>query len=94
MASLTEDQKQMLNFTFGIDLDTIGESNYSVYHQTSYQVGPINLSIAGTGQIFSTEITGKLICLALHGGNQVIKDQGCLLQDGFEPAGDQDVSET
>jgi hypothetical protein len=88
MASLTEEQKNMLNYAFGIDLDSIGEANYSVYHQMGYRVGPINLSIAGTGQIFSTEVAGKLICLALHGGNEVIKMEGCLLEDGFDPSGD------
>jgi Rieske Fe-S protein len=93
MASLTEDQKNMLNNTFGIDLDTIGQANYSVYHQMNYSVGPINLSIDGPGQIFSTEMSGKLICLALHGGNTVIKQDGCLLEDGFDPSGDQDVSQ-
>jgi hypothetical protein len=82
MASLTEDQKNMLNNTFGIDLDTIGQANYSVYHQMNYSVGPINLSMSG-----------KLICLALHGGNTVIKQDGCLLEDGFDPSGDQDVSQ-
>lgn len=94
MVSLTESQKNMLNYTFGIDLDTIGEANYSVYHQLGYRVGPINLSIDGLGQIFSTEFGGKLICLALHNGNPVIKMAGCLLQDGFDPAGDQNVSQT
>jgi hypothetical protein len=93
MASLTEEQKKMLNYTFGINLDSIGEDNYSVYHQTGYRVGPINLSIDGLGQIFSTEVAGKLICLALHGGNPVVKLEGCLLQDGFDPSGDQDVSQ-
>lgn len=93
MISLTEEQKNMLNRTFGIDLDTIGQANYSVYHQTGYRVGPINLSIDGSGQIFSTEIAGKLVCLALHGGNSVIKMAGCLLQDGFDPVGEQDVSQ-
>lgn len=94
MSSLTAEQKSMLNYTFGIDLDTIGEENYSVYHQTNYSVGPINLTITGGGQIFSTEMGGKLICLALHGGNPVIKQEGCLLQDGFDPLGEQDVSQT
>lgn len=82
---LTESQKNFLNYTFGIDLDEIGEANYSVFHQTGYQVGPINLYIDGTGEIFSTETGGKLICLAIHNGNQVIKEEGCLLQDGYSP---------
>lgn len=93
MASLTQEQKNMLNVAFGINLDTIGEANYSVYHQMGYRVGPINLSIAGAGQIFSTEMAGKLICLALHSGNTVIKEEGCLLEDGFDFQGDQDVSQ-
>jgi hypothetical protein len=84
--SLTEDQKKMLNFTFGIDLDTIGEENYSVYHQSNYQIGPINLYIDGTGEIFSTEIGRKLICLVIHNGNPVIKQEDCLLVDGFSSA--------
>lgn len=92
--ALTEAQKNMLNNTFGIDLDIIGESNYSVYHQTGYRVGPIDLSIDGAGQIFSTEGGGKLVCLAIHNGNPVIKQEGCLLQDGFDPVGDQDVPQT
>lgn len=83
--SLTEDQKKMLNYTFGVDLDSLGEENYSVYHQTNYQVGPINMYVDGSGQIFSTEVGGKLICLVIHNGNEVVKMEGCLLEDGFNP---------
>lgn len=84
----------MLNYTFGIDLDTIGESNYSVYNQIGYAGGPINLSVDGPGQIFSTELSGKLTCLVIHNGNPVIEEEGCLLEQGFNPSGDQDVSQT
>ena len=91
--SLTEDQKKMLNYTFGIDLDKIGEENYSVYHQPDYQVGPINLYIDGTGEIFSTESGRKLICLAIHNGNPVVKQEGCQLRDGFDSSEDSNVSQ-
>ena len=82
---LTEQQKNFLNYTFGVNLDEIGTENYSVYHQLGYSVGPINMHINGSGQIFSTETTGKLICLVLHNGNDVIKNDGCLLVEGFNP---------
>lgn len=82
---LTEDQKNFLNNTFGVDLDALGETNYSVYHQTNYQVGPIELYIDGDGQIFSTEAGGKLTCLVIHNGNPVVKSDDCLLQEGFNP---------
>ncbi len=82
---LTEQQKNFLNYTFGVNLDEIGAENYSVYHQMGYKVGPINMYIDGTGQIFSTEASGKLICLVLHDGNQVIKKDDCLLVEGFNP---------
>ena len=83
MASLTNDQKTRLNYTFGIDLDSIGESNYSVMHQKNYSVGPINLYVDGTGQIFSTEIGGTLICLVIHNGNEIIKQDDCQLENGY-----------
>jgi hypothetical protein len=81
---LSEEQKNFLNFSFGINLDEIGTENYSVYHQIGYQSGPLNLDINGAGQIFTTQTNGTLICLVLHNGNEVVKNEGCLLQDGFE----------
>ncbi len=86
MTALTQEQKTFLNNTFGVDLDSLGESNYSVFHQMNYQVGPINMYIDGDGQIFSTEAAGKLVCLVMHNGNPVVKSDQCLLQDGFSPS--------
>lgn len=86
MTALTQEEKNFLNLTFGIDLDELGESNYSVYHQTNYQVGPIELYVDGDGQIFSTETGRKLICLVIHNGNTVVKSESCLLVEGFSPS--------
>jgi hypothetical protein len=87
MTQLTNDQKTRLNYTFGINLDELGEENYSVYHQTGYQVGPINIYVDGTGEIFSTEMGGTLICLVIHNGNPVVRMEDCKLEDGYSPSG-------
>lgn len=83
MAALTEDQKNKLNYTFGVDLDTIGDVNYSVMHQKNYSMGPIDIHIDGGGQIFSTEIGRTLICLVIHNGNKIIQQEGCQLEHGY-----------
>jgi hypothetical protein len=94
MTTLTEDQKTILNQAFGISLDDIGESNYSVYHQTNYLGGPLNIYVDGFGQIFSTERSRRLTCLVIHNGNPIIKEENCLLIDGYESTGDLNVSQT
>lgn len=83
MSELTTEQKARLNYTFGIDLDSIGEENYTVMHQSNYSVGPIHISIDGPGEIFSTEIGGTLICLVIHNGNPIIRAEECQLEDGY-----------
>jgi hypothetical protein len=83
MSALTEDQKQMLSRTFSVDLDSLGEENYSVYHLDNYQGGPVFIDVEGGGRIFSTEMGGRLICLVIHEGRKVIKTEGCKLEDGF-----------
>jgi hypothetical protein len=96
MASITEDQKKMLNQTFGVDLDQLGESNYSVYHEENYQGGMISLYINGNGNgsIFSTQMSSRLICLVIHNGNPVVLMEGSLLVEGFSPSGDGNVPQT
>jgi hypothetical protein len=83
MTALTEDQKQMLNRTFGVDLNSIGDENYSVYHLDNYQGGPVFIDVEGGGRVFSTEMSRRLICLVIHEGRTVIKTEDCKLENGF-----------
>ena len=79
--ALSEEQKQNLNNWFGVDLDEIGEANYTVWNQLA-NGAPIGVQVEGA-QLFSTELSGKLIVLGIHNGETVTFSEDCELVEGY-----------
>jgi hypothetical protein len=81
--ALTDEQKAHIESTFRVSLDDIGEGNYTVYNLTPYQGEPIGIQVTGA-QLFSTEIGGRLIVLAIHNEDEAIEmTEDCLLVEGY-----------
>lgn len=80
--ALTDDQKANLNKWFGVDLDAIGESNYTVWNQPA-DGSPIGIQVEGA-QLYSTELGGRLIVLGIHNdGETVALSEDCALVEGY-----------
>ena len=80
--TLTDDQKTNLNKWFGLDLDGIGEANYTVWHQLANGAA-VGLQIQGSVELHSTEQGGKLIVVGIHNGEEVTLSEDCELVVGY-----------
>ena len=80
--ALTDDQKTNLNKWFGLDLDDIGEANYTVWNQLA-DGSPIGVQVQGMVELHSTEQGGKLIVVGIHNGEEVTLSEDCALVVGY-----------
>ena len=80
--ALTDDQKTNLNKWFGVDLDSIGEANYTIWNQLA-DGSPIGVQVQGA-RLFSTERGGRLIVLGIHNdGETPTLSEDCALVEGY-----------